>query len=294
VDEIVSVIRKLNECVEDQSSCVDESSSSIEEMVANVKSVTQVLQKNSAAVERLIALSEEGRGGMAEVSALIREIAGESEGLMEAGDVIQNVASQTNLLAMNAAIEAAHAGESGKGFAVVADEIRKLAESSGEQGKAITLVLSKLKASIDLVTSSSSRAEKQFDDVLVSAKTVTDQEALIYNAMSEQSAGSGQVLQAIEQINRTTSQVKDGSNQILRGSGEVLEEMKRLTELTQAITDRMNEMAAGAREIDAAVNHVADISRKNRSGIDLLMTELQARGRRSLGPARHRPRAPRS
>jgi methyl-accepting chemotaxis protein len=274
VDGIVSVIAKLSECVENQSSCVDESSSSIEEMVANIKSVTQVLQKNAASVQALVASSEEGRSGMSGVNALVQEIASESEGLMEAGAVIQKVASQTNLLAMNAAIEAAHAGDSGRGFAVVAAEIRKLAEDSGLQGKTIVGVLRKLKDSIDRVTSSSIVAQSQFETVFKSAKTVTDQESVIYNAMTEQSAGSGEVLQAIEQINRTTSQVKEGSAQILLGSQEVLQEMKRLTEVTQAVTDRLNEMSGRAEKIDVAVKLVAEIGRKNKSGIGLVIKEL--------------------
>ncbi len=274
VDEIVSVIHKLNACVEDQSSCVDESSSSIEEMVANIKSVTQILSRNAASVQELVTSSERGREGMAEVSALVQEIAKESDGLMDAGAMIQQVASQTNLLAMNAAIEAAHAGESGKGFSVVADEIRKLAEDSDQQGRAITLVLQKLKSSIDRVAASSGLAQTQFESVYGSAKTVTDQESVILDAMTEQSAGSGEILLAIEEINKVTNQVKEGSAHMLGGSRDILEEMKRLTAAAQEITDRMNEMAAGAKQIDTAVGHVEEISRRNKEGIDLLKKEL--------------------
>jgi len=274
IDEIVAVIKRLGSCVDSQSACVDESSSSIEQMVANIKSVTQVLQKNASSVERLMASSESGRNGLAEVSAMIQEISRDSEGLMEAGDVIQKVASQTNLLAMNAAIEAAHAGESGRGFAVVADEIRKLAEDSGEQGKAITAVLRKLKASIDKMAESSGAARNQFETVYEAAKIVTDQEGVIFNAMTEQSSGSGEILTAIEQINKLTCQVKEGSEEMLLGSGELLEEMARLTVTTQQITDRMNEMASGAVQINVSVGHVVEISQRSREGVELLEREL--------------------
>jgi methyl-accepting chemotaxis protein len=274
MEQITANIDKLSDHVGRQGDSVARSSSAIEEMLANIQSVTQTLIKNGDNVKNLSDASELGRAGLQEVATDIQEIARESEGILEINAVMQNIASQTNLLSMNAAIEAAHAGEAGKGFAVVADEIRKLAESSGEQSKTISTVLKKIKDSIDKITKSTNSVLGKFEAIDSGVKTVSEQEENIRNAMEEQSVGSKQILEAIGQLNEMTQLVKGSSAEMLEESRQVIAESKNLELMTQEISHGMNEMATGAEQINVAVNRVHTISGENKKSIDVLVQEV--------------------
>jgi methyl-accepting chemotaxis protein len=274
MEEMQENLETLNQQIEKQTACVSQSSSAVEQMLDSIRSVTESLGENTVNVHKLAHASEVGRGGLQEVSRDIQEIAQESAGLFEINGVMENIASQTNLLSMNAAIEAAHAGEAGKGFAVVAEEIRKLAESSSEQSKTISEVLAKIKDAIDMITKATNEALLNFEDISEQVRRVTDKERTIRTAMEGQGAESNAILESIGSLNEITGEVKARAQGMLRESNAVMRESKHLGQITAEIGNGMEEMNSGAGQINTAVNHVQDISGENHRQIEALLREV--------------------
>jgi iron only hydrogenase large subunit-like protein len=235
-------IRGLADGSSEMASCVIESSASIEQMVANIQSITATLEKNAESVRRLEAASGRGKDGINEIASLIGEISAQSDSLAETSAVIKQIASRTNLLAMNAAIEAAHAGAYGQGFAVVADEIRNLAENAGAQATTISKSLKHIKGLIDKSALSSRDAQAQFEQIVSLTDRVRDEELVIKEAVFEQSSGGKQVLDVLSQINGLTIRVKDESSKLLDSSAEILVEMERLAEMSRESTREAEEL----------------------------------------------------
>lgn len=274
IEQVISKLGELDSDIEVQASSIEQSSAAVEQMTANIASVTKNLEKNNTLIKTVYEQTKNGKAGARSANDVVAQIASLSASLMETSEIIQNIASQTNLLAMNAAIEAAHAGESGKGFAVVADEIRKLSEESNMQGKQIGEVMKKSTQIIEKLSVVGDAAEKSFITVYELVNQISEQEELIVAAMKEQENGSNEVLQAIKNITAITDEVKARSIEMLSGGIKVSEEMQKLDALTKNINNSMNEMASAASEINDSSKEVSDISQKNKNSISRLSAEV--------------------
>lgn len=274
VQEITKNIDGLSQVIDSQTDSISDSSASVEQMIANVESVTRNLERNNERFSELKGVSDTGYARISDVITLVKAIEGQSASLAEANTIVTSIAARTNLLAMNAAIEAAHAGEAGTGFAVVADEIRKLAENAALQSKTISRELKALKASIDRVVVSSEDAGRAFKGVQDSVSTVTEQQRQIHASMEEQSVGNSRVLESLSRMKEESGAVNERSGQIREGSKAILQEMNQLVEITQRIRESMDEMSLGTGEINKAIAQVVNLTAENRSGIRAVVDEI--------------------
>lgn len=265
-------ISGLNRNIVNQAAAVEQSSAAIEEMVANIRSISAILEKNAATVSNLSTAANEGKNNIASSVLAAEKILKESEGLLEASNVIQNIAEQTNLLAMNAAIEAAHAGEAGRGFAVVANEIRKLAEDSNKQGKAISDNLEKLQDSIKEISQATHTASESFKTIYRLTDSVSSQEDVIKHAMEEQAAGSEQVLEAVKMMTETTENVKLGASAISDNNNEVKNNMSKMEIEIDNFNKVMNVVSKNAAEITSSISETKKSSDTNNVSVQTLAT----------------------
>ena len=262
VNQISSNIESLEKMIGTQTGFVQQASSAVEQMIGNINSVNCSVQKMIKSFTQLEEHSNRGIETQSHANEKISQIETQSKMLLDANAAIANIANQTNLLAMNAAIEAAHAGDAGKGFSVVADEIRKLSETSTAQSKTIGAELVKIQNTIKEVVAVSIESNEAFSEVSSSISETSQIINQITGAMEEQQIGSKQIIDALQYMNNSTSEVRTASKEMTDGNSQILEEIKKLQDATDMIQRSIEEMHVGAEQINKTGVALSEMSQK--------------------------------
>ncbi|MDC7124958.1 MAG: methyl-accepting chemotaxis protein [Spirochaetales bacterium] len=263
VEELARNIDNLSGGITDQSASITESSAAIEEMAAGIESITRTIQNGTKSVLNMTEASEKGQDSIEAMGQVIQKIVSESEELMQANELISNLSSQTNLLSMNAAIEAAHAGDAGKGFAVVADEIRKLAEESAGQSKVVSSNLSNIKSSIDSLLLAAKDNGGSFNAMDSSIKDVSEIFATVNESMAELNMGSRQILEGLNNMQRISAEVSSGSDEMRLGNKQIVDAVSHLQDVSTVTQQAIEEITLGINEITKAITAEESLSKDN-------------------------------
>jgi methyl-accepting chemotaxis protein len=267
IEQMARNIESLDGSIQHQSAAIEQSSASVEEMISSIENISQVSTRARNQLETLSGASRAGRDSLNSQETLVTEMADAGKSLQEANQLIAGVAGQTNLLAMNAAIEAAHAGEYGRGFAVVAEEIRKLAETTSTQSNQVKKDIRSMQQLISRLVEGSTTSSDSFGRIQNALEEVHTVFEEIFSAMEEQRTGGSEILTALSQMRDITGTVHDGSREMKDGNAQMLEAIRNVTDITQQSRDAMQRIGEGMTTIAAAMADVASISDLNRSQI---------------------------
>jgi len=270
IEQVTRNIGQVDDQIISQSAMVEQSTSAITQMMASLNSVDGIAQTKQKSTRALAALAEDGKGNILETSSTFKSVVSHIIEIQEMADAINAIANQTNLLSMNAAIEAAHAGDAGRGFAVVADEIRKLADSAATSSQSIGKLIKDISDAVRVTDQNLDRTSEAFDNIAEEVSGTVDAFSEIEQAVSELNIGGRQILESINEINDVTVHIREGSRDIKAGTKVMLDSSSRIEEVSNRVTTGMAEATMGSAEIVRSMQLLVEQARDLSTIVDAL------------------------
>ena len=275
IEEIMASIASLAKQVEHQFAAIEQTSSATEEIMASVANVAKIADSRLSTMEGLVELIKNGGEKVELTNGIIQEIQKNADTMMGMIDIINNISSQTNLLAMNASIEAAHAGDAGKGFAVVADEIRKLAEDTGSNAAMIAQTLNSTTEKINQATSAGEESDKALDVINTEVSIFNEALKEVSLSMNELSAASNEILGSITTLMDTSEEVKRASAEMQEGSRDTVQSLETIKEISAGTLRNVNMVSDMTENLNQSSLQVAAFGNQNKYNNTLLTEEIK-------------------
>jgi len=231
IDGIVQIVHDLYESIDNQSKSVEESSKKTEIMVNSLMTTSELSQKKRKDIKGLLDNTNQSQESMRETILSIQGISQSVDGIASAIKIISAIAANTNLLSMNAAIEAAHAGEAGKGFAVVANEIRRLSETTRENSHNISQTLKNIIDGIAKTSKQSDDTGVRINGMSKEISSFADTMTTLINTFNELSAESGEITNALCDLRDISNSVKTDYDRMLKMTNQLRDSMHELASI---------------------------------------------------------------
>jgi methyl-accepting chemotaxis protein len=268
--DVRTFISEVARMIEEQSTAVSQSSASIEQMSASIQNIARVAEEKLAIADSLESSALSGEGEMKTTIQLIEKVTESANATMKITGVIDQIANQTNLLAINAAIEAAHAGEAGRGFAVVASEVRTLSESSGKSAHEMNNTLAGIAQDVGSSEQSINKTSGIFSEIVGLIKEVAASMAELQRSTGELASGSDQVLRALGALQNISDTVHSSSSAMDKQTSLIADSMESLAQVSAEAKNGMNEIAIGIREVYSSAESVSEAGTENSENVDAL------------------------
>ncbi|HCA19360.1 MAG TPA: hypothetical protein DEO40_01630 [Treponema sp.] len=260
VGHIVDEINTLADAIAGQTNLIDSSSKDIGAMMQTFNDLAQKMAFVVSQVNDLVKSSSENKEALKLSVDQIQAVQAESGSLLEMNKVISAVASQTNLLAMNAAIEAAHAGESGRGFAVVADEIRKLAETTSKQAHGSSQSLKSIQRKINDISVASLDVEKSFGNTIEEIQRISNTFSELSGTVQEQDRSAQGILASLDEIHKSSDVVKENASSIFSRTKMASSDCQTLSSLNRSVNDGIQSCAKASASLNSTSSKVSKIA----------------------------------
>jgi methyl-accepting chemotaxis protein len=257
IEEITANVRQFSSVVKRQDVALSEASAAVDKMSGSVNNVAKVTHQRMEEAGKLHEIIAKGGDSVKTTATAIAEVTVAINAVADVIKVINSIAAQTNLLAMNAAIEAAHAGEFGKGFAVVATEVRKLAESTTSNSKAIADSLKNIITQIKQAETAGQAASSTFENIEQDVEKFVEAFMEISGSTTELSDGTTKIISTMEDLSHVSQEISGGSHEIEIGAGNIDESLRVIKEFSNGLLDDMGIIEQKASDISGSQSGIA-------------------------------------